>query len=603
MAASGDLFPVATPRPTTRVLLLAGALFGAACTGNIGPDTGGDGTGTNSPTPGMNMPGGSNTGGAGSGAPMGSNPPPSTSNPPSSMGGPSTPAAVNELEKLCTIDAAHPRRVLRLSNDELVTTLQVFGTIDAAAIPPAFAPAMVGGTPNEGLTISRDYHENVDAMVTNLAKKIVATPKANQLANLTCASVGDFGKVDACTTEFLRTASAKAFRGMGTAQDVTSLLTLVKGVASRSDGATALEYAVRAMLLNPKSLYLLEGMDLPSAPTAATHLSAGELASFHSYRVLGRPPSDALIAAVKPIASAPTDQALQQVISAQFKPEDLQKGAATFFSSWMKLGDLTTLDAPGFAKKHRQVDAAYLQKAQTETYQSIVNMLKQPGVNFTSMLTTDQRSVLAGDSMSMAISAVGGRPGIFTLPGVLMVNSNVDHTNIPRRGRFILKELFCEIVPPPPDDLTTTLPALTGTPSERQRFEHIEKEPRCGACHLRVNRPAFTLEGFNELGVARTVDEHNNPIDTATPHSVGGQQLMFKDAKDMFTQASTNLSAQNCLAVQTFRHVARRFERGMEGKEDACIMRDIAAAGRMNQFQILELFKDALVRTALAKRG
>jgi hypothetical protein len=525
-------------------------------------------------------------------------------NPPPPTGMPSTPIMGDQVDSLCKVDTAHPRRVLRLSNDELLATLQSYGALDATAIPAAFAPSLVGGTPNEGLTISRDYHENVDQMATNLAAKISGSPAMNQLAALSCP-VTDFGRVDACTNTFLTRATTKLFRGMGTTQDVTNLMTLVKGVASRSDGKTALEYAVRAMVLNPKSLYLLEGMDLPANanPATPTHLSAGELASFLSYRILGRPPAETLITAVKPIAAAPTAQSLQQVLSSQFKPEDLQRGATTFFSAWMKLADIPTLDATGFAKKHPQVNQAFLTKIQTEAYEGIASMLKMPDVDFTKVLTTDLRSASAGDSTSTAIGTIGGRPGLFTLPGVLMVNSNVDHTNIPRRGRFILKELFCELVPPPPAELVTKLPPLTGTPTERARFEHIEKEDLCGGCHQRVNHPAFTLEVYNEIGVARTQDEHNNPLDTATMHQVGKEILTFKDAKDMFTQAASKAAAQNCLAIQTFRHVARRFERGADGVEDACLIRDIAAAGRMTNFKILDIFKDALVRTALAKRG
>jgi hypothetical protein len=187
---------------------------------------------------------------------------------------------------------------------------------------------------------------------------------------------------------------------------------------------------------------------------------------------------------------------------------------------------------------------------------------------------------------------------------VIASASTVDHTDIPRRGRFLLRNVFCEAVPTPPANLTQMLPPLPEGASERQRFEKVEMEPSCRGCHVRVNRLGFALESYDEMGRVRAVDEKGNAIVTSGTHTVSGAgDLTFADARDLFRQAAKHPVAETCLALQAFRFYARRLERGDGGSEDACLIRDLVAGGRQTGFRLVDLFVDAIVRTALAKRG
>jgi hypothetical protein len=571
------------PHPYHLALPLASALALAGCAGTIEPDRdpGGAAGGSRTGGPGA---GGAGAGGAGGRAGAG--------------GAGAQPAA------LCKTDTPHPRRALRLTNAEVLTTLRALVPIDDAVIPAGFAASTLAEKPDEGLSISRAFHESVDAMATHLATKVSAAPAANPLANLGCA-VADFGRNEACTAAFLIAASTKLFRGMGNAQDIANLGALARGIAGRSGGKTALEYAVRAMALNPKSLYLLEGLDLPAGANPATPslMSAGEMASFLSFRILGRPPTDGLIAALKTaVEGAPTLPGLHKVIDAHFTRADLQRAAADFFAALLNVADIGRLMRD--AKKHPTANAAFMQRLQSETYDVVSRMMRTDGITFAQVLTTEQKSATAGDSGGAAAAyARFGRPGLFTLPGVLAAISNVDHTDIPRRGRFLLKTLFCGEVPSPPANLVTMLPPLPATASERQRFEKVEMEPNCAACHIRVNRLGFALETYDEMGVARAQDEHGNPILTASTHAVPGHpDFVFADARDLFNKAAEHPVVHHCLAVQIFRHFARRMERGSDGVEDACLIRDIAAAGRASSYRLVDMFKDAMARTLLARR-
>jgi hypothetical protein len=535
------------------------------------------------------------------GAPPPGAPPPANPPPPSNQ--PATPIAPAELDQTCKGDTAHPRRALRFASGELLATLRAIAPFDEAAVPAGFAGSPLPGKIDPGLTVSRAFTEGVDGIATAIAAKIVAAPAMNSLAALGCP-LADFGKNEACTTAFLAKASARLFRGMGTPADVTNLLALTKGVAQRSDGKTALEIAVRAMVQNPRTLYLLEGLDVPmgSNPATPSLLSPGELASFLSYRVSGKPPSEGLVAGARTLlAGSPTLQGLQQLIDASFTAADLQRGAADFLATSANVAEIGALMRD--MKKHPMANAAFMQRLQAEAYDGINAATKLPGVKLAQLLTAEQRTALGGDTNNPAAAKVG-RPGLFLLPGVIAGISSVDHTDIPRRGRFLLKQLFCDSVPSPPAGLVTMEPPPPPKTPERVRFENIEKQPACGGCHIRVNRLGFAIEAYDEMGVARTEDEYKNPIVTASTHLVpGAGDLTWTDARDLFTRASTMPVIQNCFAIQTFRHIARRDERGVNGVEDACLIRDVAAAGRSSGFGVIDMFREALARAALARRG
>jgi hypothetical protein len=246
--------------------------------------------------------------------------------------------------------------------------------------------------------------------------------------------------------------------------------------------------------------------------------------------------------------------------------------------------------------KHRNADAAYFKALQAETSQALTSFARSTRPRLRDALLREQTSALV-----QAGAAGVPRTGLFLLPGVLSSVSNIDHTDIPRRGRFLLKQLFCEAVPSPPANLVQTLPPLPPGTSERDRFEKIEREPSCRGCHLRVDGLGYALEPFDEMGVARLTDEHGNTLRADGSHLVMAHgELVFKDTKDLFEQAATHPAVQRCVVLQSFRHFARREERGTQ---DACLLRDLVAGARATDTSFIDLWTDTLVRTALAPRG
>jgi Protein of unknown function (DUF1588)/Protein of unknown function (DUF1592) len=505
---------------------------------------------------------------------------------------PPTPIAPGNVADACSVDRPHPRRALRLSSEELLRTYRAIAPLPDNTLPDVLRVSSIGSTPDASLAVARDLHESLEVVAKQLARAIAAQP------GLSCP-VDRFGADEACTRAFLQKQALAFFRGAESKASVDALVVLVRDIAVRSGPAAALEYGVRALALSAQTLYNSEGLQLQDGADAqkSTPLAPSEIAAFLSYRITGGPSSTALLTALEK-SRTPSPTELRALIEQHFSVSERQAAAASFWASFLNVDVIPKLVRD--PKKHPGQNADALVRLQSETTAALVTFAQKPDATWASALSVEQTSVLAGDASNEAAKTLG-RPGLFLLPGVLASVSTTDHTDIPRRGRFLLRQLFCEEVPSPPANLLQSLPPLEGKPTERQRFERIEQEASCSGCHSRVNHLGFSLESYDEMGVARLRDENGQPIETGSAHTLDGYpDLVFKDARDLLAQAATHPIAQGCLALQVFRHFARRAERG---SDDACLIRDVLRAASAGDFNLQDMFTDTLVRVTLAPRA
>ncbi len=505
-------------------------------------------------------------------------------------GGPTSsldPLNPSNLDASCTVDAPSPRRISRLSTEELLQSFALAGAIDGAKLPAALRPAAIPEAPSSGLAVTRDFHQNADEVATSVA--------GTYQPSLAC-DVQEFGTDAVCTKSFLATEGVRLLRGKSDDTLFANLTALAADTARRSGGATALKYTVRGLLLSPASLYMTEGIDGAKSKAGATILSSAELASYLSFRVSGRPPSSELLGALSAISSPSTDQ-LARIISEEFSSGSAEL-TARFLSTWLQVAGIQGLSRD--TQKHPAADAGFLASLQDETLRAVLGVANDPAANFASLLTKPQQSQLLGDAGSAGY-ARWGRPGIFTLPGLIAAASAADHTDIPRRGRALLKNLLCETLQSPPPGAAAKEPAQVAGESQRARFERVGQVSGCGGCHARLHPMAFALEAYDELGAARAEDESSNAVDAAAVLDiVGGGTLKFDGPAQLFEAVSQDATAQNCFVLQTYRYVARRDERG---SSDACVVKRLAERARVASFQLADLSLSALAETALSPRA
>jgi hypothetical protein len=108
------------------------------------------------------------------------------------------------------------------------------------------------------------------------------------------------------------------------------------------------------------------------------------------------------------------------------------------------------------------------------------------------------------------------RGGLLGHASLLAITSYPDRTSPVLRGKWLLDNILDAPVPPPPDDVDTTLQEEVKNDkpqSVRERLEKHRSQARCATCHSVLDPLGFALDGFDAVGRWRTVDEAGNRVD------------------------------------------------------------------------------------------
>jgi Protein of unknown function (DUF1588)/Protein of unknown function (DUF1592) len=438
-----------------------------------------------------------------------------------------------------------PRRVLRLTNQEVAASFRGLFQIDDAALPASWSKPLTPEAPNSTGTVSRDFLEQVSAVAT------AAVDKTNVPSS---CSEDAFGTDPSCTKALVTSLARTAFRGQEDAADIEALSTLALEIGARSGPADARTIVRRALAMSPKFLYLFEGVaDEPLSKPS--RMRPVELASFLSFRLTGGPPPQDLQQALEAQPALDTAR-LSVLLEKQFGPQVLADATQGFLSAWSNV--------PAIGRTNKDLvrnpiaTPAFMATLQTETWNAL-GAFSSKNATLKDVLTENGRSVALMDVDSAAYRSVG-RPGIFTLPGVVAAMSGAFETNLPRRGRALLNKLFCENLSSPPAGAVAQAPPLAAKATQRERFVRIEERAaNCAACHLRIDGLAFPLEIFDEIGRVRQTDEFQNMLQLNGEHSpLVGPRLIFKNVNEMLDQASALGAVQSCFASQLFSYFARQ---------------------------------------------
>ena len=99
----------------------------------------------------------------------------------------------------------------------------------------------------------------------------------------------------------------------------------------------------------------------------------------------------------------------------------------------------------------------------------------------------------------------------------------------------IQAQLIWEMSANPPKGVPTLPEEAPQGLSERQLIERHSSEPRCMACHKRIDPYGFALEGFDAIGRSRTADTKTVLFDDAAVDGLAGlRDYMANQRRDDF---------------------------------------------------------------------
>jgi hypothetical protein len=100
------------------------------------------------------------------------------------------------------------------------------------------------------------------------------------------------------------------------------------------------------------------------------------------------------------------------------------------------------------------------------------------------------------------------------------VSSFAHRTSPTLRAKWVIEELLCSPLPPPPPNVTDleggddAANEAATIENVRERLELHRSNPTCAGCHALMDPIGLGLESFDAIGKARTTYENGDAIDT-----------------------------------------------------------------------------------------
>ena len=160
-----------------------------------------------------------------------------------------------------------------------------------------------------------------------------------------------------------------------------------------------------------------------------------------------------------------------------------------------------------------------------------------------------------GSTTPVKVSLAGtARGGILSQGGFLTVTSHENRTSPTVRGKWIMNQLLCLTVPPPPPDVNVTLDPAKAAGTLRQQLEAHRANPACAICHKMMDPIGLGLENYDAIGSHRTMD-NGLAIDSSGELPDGRK---FNGAAQLASLVAADENFGRCLTEQLYTYALGR---------------------------------------------
>lgn len=396
---------------------------------------------------------------------------------------------------------------------------------------------------------------------------------AEQLADQVCKDPAALARLGSAqdTAGFIRKLGHAAYRRAlmpEEEQRFSALLTAgVEYYASGNAFADGARVVIEALLQSPHFLYRVE------LTAKGQRLSGGELATKLSLLFRDAPPDGTLLSSAEQGGLA-DDEKLKSAASQLLEGEGARPIVDRFHSQLFGLSRYSSIAKD--PERFPTYVAATLNDSLERADKEFFNRLFVAGQGFRDILTSRLAFVndasapfygLAATGMGSALSEVmldESRPGFLTRVGFLAQNATLQDPDPIHRGVDITRRLLCkELVPPA--GVIPPLPDFVPGQTNRERVQAHTGVGSCGGCHnTLINPVGFAFEGFDAVGMARTMD-NGKPIDTSGTYDFGTGPTPFKDAAELSALLAESPQAHGCYAASLSEFALARDVAGGDG--------------------------------------
>lgn len=390
----------------------------------------------------------------------------------------------------------------------------------------------------------------------------------------------------ACFRETLEALGRRAWRRDLTEGELNDLVALaVDAGGTLGDFFAGLEFGIARLLQSPYFLMRVEtGEPAPEHP-GQLQLTGVELASRLSFFLWNAPPDTELLAAGTS-GELLTDAGLSAQTERLLSDGRARLALRNFFTEHMALSGLDDLIKDPYTYAH--TSPAFGPAAKEETLRLLDHLIFDLDADFRSVLTTrttyiDRRLAALYQVPAPSLEGFarvelpenGPRAGLLGHASLLALNSHATASSATRRGQFIRKVLLCDVIPPPPANVDTSLPeANPDAPTLRDRLAPHRKNEPCKSCHSLMDPIGLALEQFDGMGEWRTLE-----AGTLIDPSGELDGVAFTTAREMSQVLAQSEKIGPCLTRKMYRYATAHEEVLSEDALLAQLADDFAAGG------------------------
>ena len=373
----------------------------------------------------------------------------------------------------------------------------------------------------------------------------------------------------ACVEQFIRHFGLLLFRRPLTDEEVNRRLEILESIPDDAV-ETGIELLLSEFLQSPSFLYIFtEGEPDPQDPTQFRYRSI-EMASKLSFMFLNRGPSLALLLTGLSGTLSSTDGILQSARLLLQEPE-AREAIQEFFVQYLDLRRLEEIDLD--TTRYPEFTPQLIESMQQEVRLLVDDLVFRrdedirllfsdaKGYVNRSLATLYGVSDLVPDATEGLFVPIDFPPeiprkGLLTLGAFLTMNAHPTDTSPTLRGKYIRERLFCQSVPPPPDEVDVSLPEVNEEQRTlRERLEQHRNDPACSGCHSFIDPPGMLFEHYDSLGRYRNTSE-GLPIDASS--TLNGIDL--NNALEFASILAVDPLLTRCLVKQYYRYASQRLE-------------------------------------------
>jgi hypothetical protein len=405
--------------------------------------------------------------------------------------------------------------IRRLTNAEYVASVaDLFPGYTMPQINFVPDPKVLGFTnlssSQTGSLVRMEQYESAALAISQL---VAADP-----TTLTGCDAGAQGDEAACVGPYLADFGKRAYRRPLTETEQQGLLALLARDSESFDYPTRLAMVVEAMLLSPKFLFRPEIGDVARAAEPGVPLTSWEVAARLSFFLTGSIPDPELAAAAEADALQSSDEIVKQA-RRLMTSERAQTQLVQFHTQWMGTDTVSALAKDPKAFPDFTPLLAYYMGKETDVF--LRKTLFDNGGTFAELLLADY--TYANGPMAQFYGVPGPDPtdtvtwqkvkldpaknvGLLTQASVTATMAKQDRTDPIRRGKFILNQVLCRTVSPPPPEIVAMFQPLDLSQTARDQLTEHRTNAVCATCHKMLDPLGLPFEHFDGMGRWRDTD-------------------------------------------------------------------------------------------------